>query len=701
MGKEVFFTILFILILIPLVSAPFGYNNPSLPNVPSPEVTIITFQNNTGAVNKSDYWDNLDFPNATQMENSDQQLNIKEAWFTTLWNAIFGAKTTDDLTQGTTNLYDNQSWNESFAGGLYWGINNGSYNATYASKADYQFLNNNFNGSGNFNTSGNISLGFGDLVSEGNIGGADAIRIKATVSDVDVVLGGGMSSYFNVYNTADDLAVFSVSDRGNTEIEGYVDMNSNQINELADPTLAQDAATKKYVDDKNVESFPTSLTNGSVIFSDGINLNQDNANFFWDNTNKRLGIGTASPLEKLDSRGNIRVGTSTSAAISMTGGQTGIIFTGAGATTRHTVMYENSGAGGGFYIRQDFGDLVFLSQNGEDILLQTGAGHSGKVGIMATPTETLQIGGNLFLQDDLDKILFGTAKDVSISYNGSQTQFTNEVGSGDWIFGSGKVGIGTNNPTSVLETSATGSAAIVRFLNPTTSQSTGFHMGETVTAGTTFQQFGSTHALADFLWITTPGDVSWWGLDNFGIGTLTPNQKLHVVGNANVTGNITSENVFIPQYIFAHTNRTHVLASANVWANITFDQEATAIKKGIGHTFNDNTNYTFTINTAGIYEIDFDFDAIDVSGSSTDIDIAGRVIYVNGTEITGSVFETDITKKDIEVELSHHMMARFESGDIIVFQFIATDVDVQLSTHGNFGDHPDSATIKILKVANL
>jgi len=33
---------------------------------------------------------------------------------------------------------------------------NSTYNATYAAKADYQFLNNNFNGSGNFNTTGNI-----------------------------------------------------------------------------------------------------------------------------------------------------------------------------------------------------------------------------------------------------------------------------------------------------------------------------------------------------------------------------------------------------------------------------------------------------------------------------------------------------------------------------------------------------------------
>jgi hypothetical protein len=41
------------------------------------------------------------------------------------------------------------------------------------------------------------------------------------------------------------------------------------------------------------------LTSGSVLFSNGINISQDNLNFFWDNTNKRLGIGTNNPLAKL------------------------------------------------------------------------------------------------------------------------------------------------------------------------------------------------------------------------------------------------------------------------------------------------------------------------------------------------------------------------------------------------------------------
>lgn len=41
------------------------------------------------------------------------------------------------------------------------------------------------------------------------------------------------------------------------------------------------------------------LTSGSVIFSNGTTLAQDNANFFWDDTNDRLGVGTAAPSQAL------------------------------------------------------------------------------------------------------------------------------------------------------------------------------------------------------------------------------------------------------------------------------------------------------------------------------------------------------------------------------------------------------------------
>lgn len=45
------------------------------------------------------------------------------------------------------------------------------------------------------------------------------------------------------------------------------------------------------------------LTAGSVIFSNGTTLAQDNANFFWDDTLNSLGIGTATPIGKLSVKG--------------------------------------------------------------------------------------------------------------------------------------------------------------------------------------------------------------------------------------------------------------------------------------------------------------------------------------------------------------------------------------------------------------
>ena len=44
------------------------------------------------------------------------------------------------------------------------------------------------------------------------------------------------------------------------------------------------------------------LTSGSVLFSNGTTIAQDNANLFYDDTNNRLGIGTASPSANLSVR---------------------------------------------------------------------------------------------------------------------------------------------------------------------------------------------------------------------------------------------------------------------------------------------------------------------------------------------------------------------------------------------------------------
>jgi hypothetical protein len=48
-----------------------------------------------------------------------------------------------------------------------------------------------------------------------------------------------------------------------------------------------------------------SLTSGSVLFSNGTTIAQDNANLFWDDTNNRLGVGTASPTAIIHSVGSV------------------------------------------------------------------------------------------------------------------------------------------------------------------------------------------------------------------------------------------------------------------------------------------------------------------------------------------------------------------------------------------------------------
>lgn len=49
----------------------------------------------------------------------------------------------------------------------------------------------------------------------------------------------------------------------------------------------------------NAGAIPTGFTQGSVIFQGASTLAQDNANFFWDDTNNRLGILTAAPAGAL------------------------------------------------------------------------------------------------------------------------------------------------------------------------------------------------------------------------------------------------------------------------------------------------------------------------------------------------------------------------------------------------------------------
>ena len=185
----------------------------------------------------------------------------------------------------------------------------------------------------------------------------------------------------------------------------------------------------------------SAYTTGGVAFGNGTNLSVDENNFFWDNTAKRLGLGTTSPSQTLSVGGNALI---------------------SGTLTLGTPLAQTSGGTG--FATYDPGDILYADNSG--ILQRLPIGSSGQVlkvtgGIPFWGADQITGGGGgetaWATTTDSLAIYPSDTSDVLIIGNSSTTTASSIFEVFGMSYFSNTVGIGTTSPSLLSRLAVQGS----------------------------------------------------------------------------------------------------------------------------------------------------------------------------------------------------------------------------------------------------
>ena len=219
------------------------------------------------------------------------------------------------------------------------------------------------------------------------------------------------------------------------------------------------------------------------MFSTGTTISQDNANFFWNNTTKSLGIGNNAPTTTLDVTGVIK-GSSDANINGMTVGRgggniNGNTAIGLSALLSNTTSSNNTAIGfSALRLGTTGGDNVAIGvealRNGTTSGGNTAIGRdalrenngNGNIGIgnsslLYGGTNTIGIGvsaGNLTQQIDEDDNPINNTGAINGIYIGIDTKALNVNQTNEIIIGNNALGLGSN--TTVIGNSSTTTTAI-------------------------------------------------------------------------------------------------------------------------------------------------------------------------------------------------------------------------------------------------
>jgi len=307
------------------------------------------------------------------------------------------------------------------------------------------------------------------------------ISKKITLSQMASLFTGTVEEYANLASfplvgVADTIYIAldtNVLYRWDTGLTSYVELSPNIINSLVFSDANGFDGTISLVGSVATLTITTALTTGSVGFIGASGaLLQDNANFFWDDTNNRLGIGTNAPTTAIDTFGSgiiTRVnGTSTNNAF--------IGFASAG-TNKWSVGNVQSDHRFRIYSEANTSELVSVLQTGE-----FGIG-------IANPTTKLHIdGGANALIANLDanvsvakSISFRSDNSNRINLEVSGTESGSNAGANFFIRRYSDAGALIDTPLTI--TRSTGAITLAGDLSGTTATFSGAFTLSSLTTG--------------------------------------------------------------------------------------------------------------------------------------------------------------------------------------------------------------------------
>jgi hypothetical protein len=208
------------------------------------------------------------------------------------------------------------------------------------------------------------------------------------------------------------VSQLTVDNAGSLTTNGNI-FATGTLTVIGQSTLANATATNLTA---STSLFITSFTTGSIPFAGaGGLISQNNANFFWDNTNTRLGIGSGTPIATLSVKGS---GTTSPFIIASSTGAQMFNFTADGrlgiASSSPGASFTLNGAGGinPFIVASSTGSSLFtILQNGNiGIASSTPAAKLAITGDAGLPSFLIasSSGATIFLVDGTGRVAIGT-----------------------------------------------------------------------------------------------------------------------------------------------------------------------------------------------------------------------------------------------------------------------------------------------------